>query len=363
MNSRNGIRIESGQGAYSVDFYNRIDELVDVLSRLHGALVVIDENVAELYETPLAKLFLEAQVIRVAPTEESKTIDGVREIWKFFQASNATKATPVIVIGGGIVQDLAQFASHNYYRGLRWYFVPTTLLAQADSCIGAKCGINFGSFKNQLGVFHAPTQVLICHDFLNSLSESDIRSGYGEIVKLHLTRNSPEMFFDLKTTIQHEGWRCTKLEDFVRQSLEIKRGVIEEDEYEYDLRRILNYGHTFGHSLETMTGYEIPHGISVAWGIDLVNYIAMEYGLITEHEFNLVHELIVEKFAWRLSKTVSAQDLVDGTKRDKKIAGGKIYLIVPSGIGQLRIMPFAYDDKLTEIVTNYLKRSDVLAST
>jgi 3-dehydroquinate synthase len=296
----------------------------------------------------------------VDATEEEKTPSGVFRTWEFFQNADATKQTNVLVIGGGVVQDIAQFSSHNYYRGLRWHFVPTTLLAQADSCIGAKCGINLGAFKNQLGVFHSPAHVWICLSFIDSLADTEVRSGYGEIVKLHLTRSGPELFHELARVVGSEGWRGPMLSKFVKQSLEVKKGVIEEDEYEHDLRRILNYGHTFGHALEAITQHSIPHGIAVAWGMDLANFLALKRGMITQSHFDEVHVFLKIHFEWKLPRRVSAEDLVNGTRRDKKVSDGKVNLILPTSIGRLSIIPTAFDARLTEDVANYIRDYNVV---
>jgi len=360
MNSLPPLQIKSGQGDYSVDFFATPAELVASLLRLERPVIVADRNVVRLYAEVLAPLLQSRPTLLVDATEDTKNPVGVVQAWEFFQKSDATKQTPVIVIGGGIIQDIAQFAAHNYYRGLRWSFVPTTLLAQADSCIGAKCGVNLGAFKNQLGVFHSPAQVLICQRFLETLSDTEIRSGYGEIVKLHLTRSRPELFADLSATIETQGWRNPQLARFIRQSLEVKKGVIEEDEYERGLRRILNYGHTFGHSLEAITHHGIPHGMAIAWGMDLVNFIAWRKSLITEQQFDAVHAFIRRNFSWRLPRLVGAEELIAGTRRDKKIIDGKINLILPSQIGELQIVPCAYDAELTEAVSVYLNLYNVL---
>jgi len=327
---------------------------------VRNAVVVADRNVASRYGKQLAPLLETRPLHLITPTEEEKSPVGAVKVWEFLQGANATKQTQVIVIGGGIVQDLAQFSCHNYYRGLRWHFAPTTLLSQADSCIGAKCGINLGAFKNQLGVFHSPSQVWICAAFLDSLSDTEVRSGYGEILKLHLTRSDASLFRELASELRANGWRNPLLARFIRQSLEVKKGVIEEDEYEKDLRRILNYGHTFGHALEAITHHAIPHGMAVAWGMDLVNFIALRRGLISQADFEEVHTLVDGFFSWSLPAPVTAEQLIEGTRRDKKVSDGKLNLILPDRLGGLRIVPCAYDSALQSNVEEYLATNNAL---
>jgi len=355
------LDIISGQKNYSVTFPETIRSLVQEMEKVSDSLVIIDEAVARIHSQDLSPLLSERKILSVPATEDEKTPAGVNRAWEFFQKSNATKQTSILVIGGGIIQDIAQFACHNYYRGLKWHFAPTTLLSQADSCIGAKCGINLGAFKNQLGVFHSPAHVWICPQFLETLDDTEIRSGYGEIIKLHLTRSESELFRELAVSIRADGWRGPLLGKFIRQSLEVKKSVIEEDEYEKDLRRILNYGHTFGHALEAMTNHSIPHGIAVAWGIDLINYISMRRGVLDEKSFIEVHDFLREHYYWKIPTEVTAGELILGARRDKKVADGKVNLVLAADIGKLTIAPTEFDDELLADVTSYLENHNVIS--
>jgi len=229
-----------------------------------------------------------------------------------------------------------------------------------DSCIGAKCGINLNNFKNQLGVFHSPHRVLICLPFLETLSDTEILSGYGEIIKL-LLAGSAEQFALLRESVEKDGLRNPRLSRLIYESLNVKKRVIEEDEYERDLRRILNYGHTFGHALEAISHHGIPHGKAVAWGVDLVNYIAVERGLLDRAEYDSIHAFIQKHFAHRLPRSVSAVELIDASKRDKKVADGKVNLILLRTAGELQIVPTAYDAQLQQEVERHLAKQHVLS--
>lgn len=353
------LTIQSGQGAYEVQFPKGIREIVTSALSLPAGIVVADSNVAKAHKEQLQPLLVNRPCLLVDASEEKKTPAGVIEAWEFFLAAKATRQTNVIVLGGGIVQDISQFAAHNFHRGLAWHYIPTTLLGMADSCIGAKCGINLGSYKNQLGVFHSPASVWVCDAFLSTLSDTDIRSGYGEILKLHLTRSGPEGFYELKTCVERQGLRNDCLPRLIRQSLEVKKSVIEEDEYEKDVRRILNYGHTFGHALEAITHHAIPHGIAVAWGIDLVNFIAWRTGRITARHFEEVHQFILRQFSWPLHHAVSPPELIDATRRDKKNRDGLLTLVMPDTLGTLAIVRRSYDAELNDLVTEYLRSFNV----
>ncbi|MBM4111628.1 MAG: 3-dehydroquinate synthase [Phycisphaerae bacterium] len=354
------LPITSGQGDYRVDFADSLTAMMAEIARLPRAVVLVDRNIVRLYSEALGPVLSTHPALEIDATEDEKTPDGVLRALAFFQRTDTVKQTTVVAIGGGIIQDIATFAAHVYYRGVRWFYVPTTLLGMADSCIGAKCGINFGPFKNQLGVFHSPAHVWICLAFLDTLTDTELSSGYGEILKLHLTSSGPELFAELKETVTREGWRNAKLAKFIRRSLEVKKGVIEVDEYELHLRRILNYGHTFGHALESVTHHAIPHGLAVAWGIDLVNFLAWRSGMVREEDFLNVHEFVLSHFSWQLPSPVDARVLIDATRRDKKVVDGRLNLVLPDRLGSLKVVSRAYDCELEDAVGTYLDRWNAL---
>lgn len=353
------LPIRSAQGDYFVQFVPNVDSAVDAICALPNVVVVADRQIAELYGSPLKSVLTSQPCLLLEATEERKTPAGVLETWDFLLSANATRQTNVVVIGGGVIQDIAQLATHNYHRGLSWHFLPTTLLSMADSCIGAKCGINLGPYKNQLGVFHSPAHVWICSRFLDTLPDAEVCSGYGEIVKLHLTRSGPELFRELRDTVNSHGLRNSSLPEFIRRSLAVKKKVIEEDEYERGPRRILNYGHTFGHALEAITRHAIPHGIAVAWGMDVVNFIAMRTGRISAAHFDEVHAFLLRHFAWTLPQRIEVTHLIDATRRDKKNRDGLLTLVVPDRLGSLSIIQRPYDHELNDLITEYVAEYNV----
>jgi 3-dehydroquinate synthase len=352
------LTIKSGQGDYDVLFLDDLAGFSSLLKSTPKAVVLVDKNVADLYKSKLAALTSALPTLEVPATEEEKTLDGVTRALTFLQQHDCNKQSVIIAIGGGIIQDIVAFAAHVYYRGLKWFFVPTTLLSMADSCIGAKSSINFNGFKNQLGSFHSPARVLICDQFVRTLSDDDVRSGYGEIFKLFLI-GSADLFAQLKRVVTQDGFRNSYLPDFIYESLRVKQAVIEVDEYETGPRRILNYGHTFGHALEGLTHYEIPHGLAVVWGMDLVNWIAHRTGLLSREDFDDVHAFAARHFSRRLSSKVSVADLIQATRRDKKVADGKINLALLERPGAMKIVPTTYDAKLEAAVTEYLGQYDI----
>ncbi len=352
--------VKSGQGDYPVEFHADLATLIARMAWTAKAVVVVDRIVANLYGPVLTPLTERFPTLRIDASEEEKTLTGAGRVRAWLQEQNATKQTTLVAIGGGITQDICAFSAHIYYRGLRWVYVPTTLLAMSDSCIGAKCCINHGSFKNQLGTFHSPAQVHICTSFLDTLREDAIASGYGEILKLMVT-GSREHFARLETSVRRGGLRNAELARHIHDSLAVKKSVIEVDEYETGLRRILNYGHTFGHALEGLTDHEVPHGLAVAWGMDLVNFLARRRGLLGEGDFQAIHEFIRAFLPFRLSRPLSAADLIRYARRDKKVADGQVNLILAKGPGSLHVVKTPFDAHLEEQITEYVASHDVWA--
>jgi 3-dehydroquinate synthase len=348
--------IRSRQGDYNVDFFSSSEALAEELQLLEDCFLIVDPIVYESHPDFFSCLKFPLYFAPALETE--KTLAGVERFLNFLQQKNATKNAKIIAIGGGIIQDIATFTAHIYYRGIPLFYVPTTLLSMADSCIGAKSSINFHAFKNQLGFFQSPQRVLISEKFLSTLSEDDLRSGYGEILKLFLMEGESD-FLELTHEIKANGFRNSKISNFIYQSLQMKKKIIEQDEYESDLRRILNYGHTFCHSLEAITDYAVPHGLAVAWGVDIANYVSMKKGLLSEFYYRTIHDFIASYFHSELQVSCSAVDLIKGMKRDKKAVGENVALVLLKQPGEPKIVITPFNDDLEAMIHDYINTENI----
>lgn len=353
------FNVKSGQGDYEVCFNTSINAYAEKLATLEKTLFVIDRNVFRLHEAALKNIYRDRPYYLLDANENEKTLSGCQRLLTWMQQHNATKATKLVVIGGGITQDVSCFSAHNYYRGIQWIYIPTTLLSMADSCIGAKSAINLNEFKNQLGAFHSPHKVFVATEFLNTLEDREIASGYGEITKLFLTGNNWQDFVDYAKLLSEEGLRNKQLPQLLKKSLHIKKDVIEVDEYEKDLRRILNYGHTFGHALESITHHEIPHGLAVLWGMDLVNYLSLKRTLLSQERFDSIRKLILRHFPFKLSKPVNLDSLLEASRKDKKLQGNTIFLILLTETKGLQITPCKYDNELIADIKHYVENINI----
>src|SRR5947209_3236564 len=351
------LAIASSQGDYAVEPFGDVASLAVAVASLRDPFVIADERVWKRYADAFAPFASEPRYV-LAATEAEKTLAGVERALLALQAAGGDKRTTVVAIGGGITQDVATLAAHLWYRGVPYVYVPTTLLAMADSCIGAKCAVNLGAFKNQLGTFASPQRVLLCERFADTLADDDVRSGYGEIVKLAIVE-SAAAFAAVRDDVTAGGFRGPALAAHVRMSLETKRRIIELDEHERDVRRILNYGHTFGHALEAVTNNAVPHGIAVAWGLDVANFVAWRRGLLARAVYDEVHAFVAERFAFRSAGAYDAASLISAMRRDKKASAGSVALILAHALGDVRVVPAPLDAQLEADVARYLGAEDV----
>jgi 3-dehydroquinate synthase len=355
------LEIKSAQGNYSVEFLEDIDSVAHKVAQLPRVMVVLDRVVASLYSQKLAPIFNGVPTFTLDATEDEKTLAGVTKVASWLQKNDCNKQNTLVAIGGGIIQDIVAFSAHVYYRGVKWVYVPTTLLGMSDSCIGAKCCINLNNYKNQLGAFHSPAQVLLCPRFTETLPDRDIASGYGEILKLMWT-GSAEHFQQLENVVARGGLRTSSLPTLLRASLEVKKSIIEVDEYESGLRRTLNYGHTFGHALEGLTNHFVPHGLAVAWGMDLVNYLAWCKGMLSLDDFQAMHAFIRRYLPFQLPEPVKPVELIQFARRDKKVADGQINLILATKPGCLQVVKTPFDTSLEAGIAEYTTHHDVFAN-
>ena len=253
---------------YEVHMESNFDFLRE-LSQTPNAEFVIEEKVYGLYKTYFKEI-PEERLFLVEATEEHKVIETALAICEKMTEIPAKRNAHLVSVGGGIIQDITGFVANVLYRGIPWTFVPTTLLASCDSCIGGKTSLNYKKYKNLLGTFYPPDALHICPGFFQTLSERDFESGLGEVGLKNIEDNIDRLL------ARDED--CLK--QFVYSSLEFKKGFIEVDEFDRGERIKLNFAHTFGHAIETVTGYEIPHGTAVAIGMIMANRVAERRGML-----------------------------------------------------------------------------------
>jgi 3-dehydroquinate synthase len=363
--TKDSLQISSSFGPYGVDFLESANRyVIEKQNPKSDYVLVADTEVwskhADKYREwdGLPKYLVQAN-------EETKTLEQVDKLSFWLTSHGCSKTTTILAFGGGVIQDLVTFTSRIFHRGCRWEYHPTTLLSQADSCIGAKCGINVMPHKNQLGVVYAPTRVVINQQLLDTLPDEEFLSGFGEILKLSVT-GPGEFYEELKFDLEQFAPSLPRgkvLQDIIRKSLLAKKWIIEEDEHEKDLRRVLNYGHSFGHALETLTENRISHGRAIVFGMDLINFLGVRWGITDEtfyHDFKRVLRLYFG--ATTIPIRLDSQALVDQLRTDKKMAFGQMNFAIPRMPGDIVIVPKSLDGLLVELVDQYILEENVFTT-
>ena len=312
-------------------------------------VIFIDRKVFDHLPGNVQQLITSGNHIFIEATEDQKSYTALTPIIEKLIEDRFRKNNRLIAIGGGITQDITAFVASIMYRGVEWLFFPTTLLAQADSCIGGKTSINIGKYKNQLGNFYPPHKIFILPALLNSLPNLDLKSGMGEMLHFYLV-SSKEDFNYYKDHYERAYSDEDSLLALIKRSLEIKKRFIEQDEFDRGKRQLLNYGHSFGHAIESMTEYTVPHGIAVCYGMDVANYISTKLGFI-DNTTRLQIRFLLEKIWSGTSITnLSVGDFEKALSRDKKNIGSTYQVILTKGIGNM----FKYGIIPNNTFTNYL---------
>lgn len=332
------IKINSSVKNYTVIF----DTIVSSLEENYndGDIIIVDRNLISEIDT-----INDYKFISIESSEHSKEFGNISIIIEQLLNFNITKENKIIAIGGGITQDVVSFISTILFRGVEWIFYPTSLLSQGDSCIGGKSSINFKNYKNQLGTFYPPSQVIIDTNLLASLNDSDYISGLGEMLHFYLV-SSEKDFNYYKNTYK------TNIKKLVKRCLEIKKEFIEIDEFDKKERLLLNYGHTFGHAIESVCNYEIPHGIAVCLGMDIANFVSYKLGYINIITYSKLSEFInsIHNVEYNIN---NMDDYIKALKKDKKnTSHTHLTCVLTYGPGQMFLTQVSYN-KIKDILVEY----------
>lgn len=305
-------------------------------------VIITDSNVESHIGMDLVKLLRQAgirvELLSFAAGENSKNMDTVVDLARRMVHLGADRQTAILALGGGVVGDVAGFLASIYMRGILLVQIPTTLLAQVDSSVGGKTGVDLPEGKNLLGTFYQPERVYADIGVLTTLPQAEIRNGLAEVVKYGMIR-SPGLFDFLE-----QKWRdIVSLEPratahIVFSSCSIKADVVSADEREGDLRRILNFGHTVGHAVEAAANYQIPHGEAVSMGMVVVSRISVAKGLMPEGDLDRLLRLLDRlNLPGKIPANLSRKELIDLLRHDKKARSGRPHFVLSRGIGQILV--------------------------
>lgn len=321
----------------STVYFGRAEELLPRLAAGRHSVFVTDGMVAECHP----RLFGGAVPLTVGIGEESKTLQSVAALYDGFMARGMDRTSLVVAVGGGIVTDMAGFAAATYMRGVKFGFVPTTLLAQVDASVGGKNGVNVGGYKNMAGTFAQPEFVICDVGLLHTLSDREFRAGLAEALKAGIIAD-PELFRMLETAGFERLRRDDALtEEVVLRALRVKAGIVARDECEHGDRRLLNLGHTMAHAIEKCSR-EMNHGEAVAVGTAMAARAAVRLGVMSRGECDRVCRAIAS-LGFRTEPPVAIGTLFGAVAKDKKSAGDSLHIVLPSSVGSCttRLVPTA----------------------
>jgi 3-dehydroquinate synthase len=330
------LSIQSRSHDYTVRESANARAAVTDIAGFESAYYLIDRKVAELYKAQFADVIPESRSYFIDASEHAKSYEQLEPVFCWLLEAKFRRSSTLVVIGGGVLQDIGCFVASVLARGVRWTLIPTTLLAQCDSCIGSKSSININRFKNQLGTFYPPHEIRLSFDFLKTLTPDEIYSGLGEAIKLHLI-DGQESAERLRRVLASTKLDRLPVSEIVWASLKIKKKFIEEDEFDGNIRNVLNYGHTFAHALESATNYAIPHGIAVIIGMVFATYFAERLNFANSGYFDFVLQWTKPYFAKYITaiKTVALDAVVEAMRQDKKNVGDQVTFILSSRPGMM----------------------------
>lgn len=315
--------------------------------------VVTDSDVGRLYIKPIEDLLADAgfvpRIFTIPAGESSKSLKYWQQILDWLVEQKADHQEAIVALGGGVVGDLAGFVAATYHRGVPLIQIPTSLLAQVDSAIGGKTGINHPLGKNLIGAFHQPRLIIVDPAFLLTLSERVYYGGWAEIVKYGMILDA-DLFemLEKQTSLLHKR-DATFLTRIITRCIQLKMDIVQRDERDGGLRNILNYGHTFGHALEAITEYGTwLHGEAVAIGMEVAGRIAVERGLLTIEQSLRQHKLLQALHLPVRCPGIDIEFVMEKMQRDKKVRAGRTRWVLPTNIGHAEV----YDDIPLDIVRN-----------
>ncbi len=330
------FKVAFPSGSYNIWFGKGfLHRAGDILRRggIDGTIAIVsNRNVFRIHGEALLQSLESAgfavRVITIPDGEEYKTLRTVRHLYDRFLDFDLDRTSTIVALGGGVIGDIAGFAAATYMRGLSFVQVPTTLLAQVDSSIGGKVGVDHPRGKNLIGAFYAPKLVITDPDVLSTLPREQLLIGLAEVVKASIIK-SPSLFQKL------ERIGTEQLEDLIREAIKIKVDVVNEDPFEKGSRAILNLGHTIGHGLETASNYQFQHGQAVSLGMVVAAKIAVKISLCTADAERRIADLLQKLGLPIACDTVSPTAVFTAMATDKKKQHGKLRYVLPTRIGEV----------------------------
>jgi 3-dehydroquinate synthase len=339
------VRVNLGERSYSIHIGDKLLEscptILANLDRVTHAVVISDSNVAPIYLSRVSQAFqgmgVRVDSFIIPAGEESKSLEWAERIWNGMLDVRTDRRSLVVALGGGVVGDLAGFVAATFARGIRLFQIPTSLLAQVDSSVGGKVGINLPKAKNMVGAFHQPCAVLVDVSTLKTLPQREYLSGLAEVVKYGVILDA-QFFSYLEEHVDELLMQAPEVLSFVvKTCCQLKASVVEQDERELTgLRAILNYGHTFAHAIEALTGYgRFLHGEAVSIGMVFAARLAVRLGMFSDELARRQEALLSSLQLPVRIRGLTAKEMLECMMLDKKVQHGFLRFVLPQTIGRV----------------------------
>jgi 3-dehydroquinate synthase len=330
---------------------DRLSALLDEHKVGSRRFVVSNPVIWRFHGPQIQRALGQAEPILIPDGERYKNLQSVSRIYDPLIKAHADRGSAVIAVGGGVIGDTAGFAAATYLRGITLVHVPTTLLAQVDSSIGGKVGVNHALGKNLIGAFHQPALVAIDPLLLATLPRREFRSGLYEVVKYGVIANRDLFDRVVKDTKAIFARSADVLTAVIVESCRIKADVVSKDERESGLRRILNFGHTVGHAIEAVTKYRrFRHGEAIAYGMLAAADLAVARGALAERERQALAALIAKLGPLPPIADLPIPDIMEAVRRDKKVVHGRLHFVIPIEIGATTTVDDVSEDELRRVL-------------
>lgn len=347
---------------YDIVIERGFEAITDELDRLNikgiKLCIVTDSNVGPIYADKLKSILEKTgnsvYVFTIPAGEENKNLNVVETVYTYLIEQHFERRDMLVALGGGVVGDLAGFTAATYLRGIDFIQVPTSLLAQVDSSIGGKTGVDFAKYKNMVGAFHMPRLVYINIDTLSTLSTRLFNSGFGEIIKHGLIKD--KNYFDyLDVNYEHiKALEPEYIMEVVYRSCLIKADVVNHDPTEKGERALLNFGHTLGHAVEKLMNFSLYHGECVGLGMICASYISKERGLISEDDYELIRNMLKKYGFPTRVEGLDIFSILEVSKSDKKMENGVVKFILLKELGCAFIDKTVTYDEMTQALKEIL---------
>lgn len=304
-------------------------------------LIITDSNVEKLYlqkvKSILSNCNIQVYEHTIPAGEASKNLDTITQIYEKCLQCGLDRHSCITALGGGVVGDIAGFAAATFMRGIKFIQIPTTLLAQVDSSIGGKTGVDFNGYKNIVGAFYQPSLVYINASALNTLPKREFISGMAEVIKYGIIADAEFFEFLDKNYKEILNMEPEFVEKIIHRCCQIKADIVSKDEKESGIRAILNFGHTIGHAVESASNFELLHGECVGIAMIAATRISVEMGLLEENEMTRIVE-VIRKYGLDVEARADVGEVMENIRKDKKAMNGSIKMILLNGIGNTKIV-------------------------